>query len=70
MRTIILFIFINVAWCDSLDNEIIKDLDFFQQIDIVKEDAQVPLDVLAQLFSNEKISKEDQIADDALELKK
>ena len=70
MKTIILFIFANVAWCDSLDSEIIKDLDFYQQIDIVKEDSQVPLDVLAQLFSNEKVSKEDQVADDALELKK
>lgn len=70
MKTIFLFFIVNIAWCDSVDSEIIKDLDFYQQIDIVKEDTQVPLDALAQFFSSENINKDDLKNNDALELKK
>lgn len=70
MKTIFLFFIIHIAWCDSVDSEIIKDLDFYQQMDIVKEDTQVPLDVIAQLLSSEKIDKDDPKNNDALELKK
>jgi Co/Zn/Cd efflux system component len=70
MRAIMAILFINIAWCDSIDSEIIKDIDFYQSIEIVKEDNEVPLDLLAQIFSMEKINKDSKKTEDALELKK
>jgi hypothetical protein len=70
MRAIMAILFINIAWCDSIDSEIIKDIDFYQNIEIVKEDNEVPLDLLALIFSMEKINKDSKKTEDALELKK
>jgi hypothetical protein len=70
MKMFIILFSIVTAWSDTVDHEIIKDLDFYQQLDIVKEDSQFPLELLTQILSTENTNKDDPKNKDALELKK
>ena len=69
MKIIFISFFISIAWCESVDSEIIKDLDFYQHIELTGIEEKVPLDILEQLFMLPNEKKEQEMMDKSSEKK-
>jgi hypothetical protein len=67
VKIFLISLFISIAWCDSVDSEIIKDLDFYKHIELTGVDNEVPPDILEQFFAVPSESKEQVLMDKSLE---